>query len=77
MNCKVLHYLNGCDEPDEYKSVMSTYVFKEDTDLDFVEKRVQEIWEENDGNIGYYDIIEEHFGDCLLCVVVEEKSVIW
>ena len=77
MNCKVLHYLNGCDEPDEYKSIMSTYVFKEDADLDFIEKRVQEIWEEKEGEIGYYDIIDEYFADQLLCVVTEEKSVIW
>ena len=76
MKVRVLHYLSGSDEPSEYGKIMDTFVFPESVDIKQIATEVQEIWEENEGEKGYYDIITEKYGDKLLDVI-ESKEVIW
>lgn len=76
MRVKVLHYLNGSDEPSEYGKIMNTFVFPEDADIEQIANDVQAIWEENEGQKSYYDIITEKYGDKLLDVI-ESKEVVW
>ena len=76
MKVKVLHYLNGSDEPSEYGQIMSTFVFPEDVDIEQIADDVQAVWEENEGELSYYDIITEKYGDKML-EVIESKEVVW
>lgn len=76
MKVKVLHYLNGSDEPSEYGKIMDTFVFKENANIERIAAYVQKVWEENEGQRSYYDIITENFGDKLLDVI-ESKEVVW
>lgn len=76
MKVKVLHYLNGSDELSEYGKIMDTFVFPESVDIEQIAAEVQEIWEENEGQKSYCDIITEKYGDRLLGMV-ESKEVIW
>ena len=76
MKVKVLHYLNGSDEPSEYGKIMDAFVFKENANIERIADYVQKVWEENEGQKSYYDIIIENFGDKLL-EVIESKEVVW
>lgn len=76
MRVKVLHYLNGSDEPSEHGQIMSTFVFPEDVDIEQIADDVQAVWEENEGQLSYYDIITEKYGDKML-EVIESKEVVW
>ena len=76
MRVKLLHYLNGSDEPSEYGKIMNTFVFPEDTDIEQISNDVQAVWEENEGQLSYYDIITEKYGDKMLDVI-ESKEVVW
>ena len=76
MRVKVLHYLNGSDEPSEYGKIMDTFVFSESVDIEQIANDVQAIWEENEGQISYHDIIAEKYGDKMLDVI-ESKEVVW
>ena len=76
MRVKLLHYLNGSDEPSEYGKIMNTFVFPEDTDIEQIANDVQAVWEENEGELSYYDIITEKYGDKMLDVI-ESKEVVW
>ena len=76
MRVKLLHYLNGSDEPSEYGKIMNTFVFPEDTDIEQIANDVQAVWEENEGQLSYYDIITEKYGDKMLDVI-ESKEVVW
>lgn len=76
MRVKLLHYLNGSDEPSEYGKIMNTFVFPEDADIEQIASEVQAVWEENEGQLSYYDIITEKYGDKMLDVT-ESKEVVW
>lgn len=73
---KLLHYLNGCDDQIEYKNIMDTYVFKAQANLEEIQLKVCEIWEAEEGERSYSDIITEFFGD-LLIEVIETDEIIW
>lgn len=76
MKVKVLHYLNGCDDPSEYGQIMDTFVFRSGVDLEKVKETVQRIWDEHEGEISYHDIVTEHFGKDLLDIV-DSDEVVW
>ena len=76
MKVKILHYLNGSDEPSEYGKIMNTFVFPEDADIEQIANDVQAVWEENEGQLSYYDIITKKYGDKMLDVI-ESKEVVW
>lgn len=73
---KVLHYLNGSDDPSEHGQIMDTFVFPESADIEQIANDVQATWEESEGEKSYYDIITEKYGDVMLCIA-DSKEVVW
>ena len=71
MKVKVLNYLDY-----DYGNIMDTFVFVEEADIDEIKRTVADIFDKEEGDRPYCDIICELYGHLMLNVV-EREEVDW
>lgn len=68
MKVKVLNFLDS-----DYGIILDTFVFTEEVDIEEVKEKVEEVFQEEQGQRPYCDIIIELYGHLMLEIVENEK----
>lgn len=71
MKVKILNFVDY-----DYGNIMDTFVFTEDADIEEIKRTVEKVFQEEEGQRPYCDIINELYGNLMLDVIEEDK-VIW
>ena len=71
MKVKVLNFLDY-----DYGNIMDTFVFTEDADIEEIRKTVEKVFQEEEGDRPYCDIVNELYGHLMLNVI-EREEVDW
>lgn len=71
MKVKVLNFLDY-----DYGNIMDTFVFAEDADLEEIKQTVNKVFQEEEGDRPYCDIVCELYGH-LMFNVVEREEIDW
>ena len=71
MKVKILNFVDY-----DYGNIMDTFVFTEDADIEEIKRTVEKVFQEEEGQRPYCDIINELYEN-LMFDVIEEDKVIW
>lgn len=71
MKVKVLNFIDY-----DYGNIMDTFVFVEDADIEEIKQTVERVFQEEEGQRPYCDIISELYEN-LLFDVIEREEVNW
>ena len=71
MKVKILNFVDY-----DYGNIMDTFVFTEDADIEEIKQTVEKVFQEEEGQRPYCDIINELYEN-LMFDVIEEDKVIW
>ena len=71
MKVKILNFVDY-----DYGNIMDTFVFTEDADIEEIKRTVEKVFQEEEGQRPYCDIINELYKN-LMFDVIEEDKVIW
>lgn len=68
MKVKVLNFLDY-----DYGNIMDTFVFTEEADIEEIKKTVNNVFQEEEGDRPYCDIVNELYGHLMLNVIEREE----
>ena len=71
MKVKVLNFIDY-----DYGNVMDTFIFTEEADIEEIKRTVEKVFQEEEGQRPYCDIVNELYGNLML-EVIEEDKVNW